>query len=319
MWKYILKRIVWLVIIAVCVATLIFTVLYLVPGDPAKVAAGADATVEEIEVWRVYYGLDRPFFVQLVEYLYNTFIRFDLGESYFYRLPVITEFMNRLPRTFLLGILVIMVDAVLGIPLGITAALHRNSVLDQGLMLLSMFFISIPGFWLALLMISLFSTHLGWLPAFGVDSWKCWIMPVVASAIGGVAQNARLTRSASLETLRADFVSTAKAKGVARQSVIYKHMLPNAMIPIVNSLGSRLAGVISGTVIIETVFAFPGIGLYMTSALSHRDYPVVRACVLVMALFSSVVMVFIDLLYAKIDPRIKAQYTKQASNLFKRR
>lgn len=319
MWRYIVKRLIWLVIIAVCVAILIFTVLYFVPKDPAAIAAGSNATPEEIEFQRHVLGLDQPFFVQLGNYLYNTFIKFDLGTSFFYKLPVLAEFGSRLPRTVLLSLLCIAIDALIGIPLGITCALHRNSFIDQGLMVLAMILISIPGFWLALLMVQLFSTTLNWLPPFGIGTWKHWVMPVIASAAGGIAQNARLTRSAVLETMRADFVTTAKAKGVKNRSVIYKHMLPNAMIPIINSLGGRLAGVLSGTVIIETVFAFPGIGTYLTNAIAQSDYPVVRACILVMALFSSAVMVIVDLVYAYIDPRIKAQYTKQASGFLKRR
>ena len=319
MWRYVIKRILWLIIIAICVAILIFTVLYFVPRDPAEVAAGANATEDEIEYQRHVLGLDQPFFVQLGTYLYNTFIKFDLGTSFFYKVPVLQEFANRLPRTVLLSLLAIAIDALLGIPLGITCALHRNTWLDEGLMVLAMIFVSIPGFWLALLMVQLFSTTLHWLPAFGIDSWKCWIMPVVASAISGIAQNARITRSAVLESIRADFVTTAKAKGVPHSLVIYKHMLPNAMIPVINSIGGRLAGVLSGTVIIETVFAFPGIGTYLTNAISQSDYPVVRACILVMALFSAVIMVVVDLVYAAIDPRIKAQYTRQASGFLKRR
>ena len=319
MWRYIIKRIFWLVIIAVCVAILIFTVLYFVPKDPAEIAAGANATQDEIEFQRHVLGLDQPFFVQLGQYLYNTFIKFDLGESFYYKVPVMTEFINRLPRTVLLSLLAIAIDALVGIPLGIVCALHRNSPLDQGLMVLAMVLVSIPGFWLALLMVSLFSSTLGWLPAFGIGTWKHWVMPVVASAVGGIAQNARLTRSSVLETMRADFVTTAKAKGVNNTLVIYKHMLPNAMIPIINSLGGRLAGVLSGTVIIETVFAFPGIGTYLTNAITQCDYPVVRACILVMALFSAAVMVIVDLVYAYLDPRIKAQYTKQSAGFLKRK
>ena len=319
MWRYIVKRILWLIVIAICVAILIFTVLYFVPKDPAEVAAGAGATQEEIEFQRHVLGLDQPFFVQLGTYLYNTFIKFDLGTSFYYKVPVLSEFAERLPRTVTLSLICIIIDALTGIPLGITCALHRNSPIDQGLMVVAMILISIPGFWLALLLIDLFSTKLGLLPAFGIGTWKHWVLPVIAGAAGGIAQNARLTRSAVLETMRADFVTTAKAKGVAKNAVIYKHMLPNAMIPIINSLGGRLAGVLSGTVILETVFAFPGIGTYLTNAIGQCDYPVVRACILVMALFSSIIMVVVDLIYAFIDPRIKAQYTRQASGFLKRR
>ena len=313
MARYVIKRIFWLLIIAVCVSTLIFTVMYLVPGDPAVTALGTEATREELAAWRAMYGLDKPYFEQLVTFLRDVFLRGDFGTSYFFGRPVLEEFITRVPRTFLLSLICIVVDAIIGIPLGIIAAKHRNSPLDEGLMVCSIAGISIPGFWLALMMVILFSQRLGWLPAYGIGTWKHWVMPVIAGSLGGLAQNVRMTRSAVLEGLRADFVTTARAKGVPERSVTYKHMLPNAMIPVINSLGGRLAGAISGTVIIETVFAFPGVGTYMTNAVSQRDYPVVRACVLAMALFSAIVMVFVDLVYAYLDPRIKAQYVNYAA------
>ena len=321
MARYIVKRILWLVVIALCVSILIFTVMYLVPGDPAVTALGGDATEEALQEFREMHGLDRPYFEQLIDFLSDVFLHFDFGTSYFFGRPVLDEFITRVPRTFLLSIICIIVDALIGIPLGIIAAKHRNSPLDEGLMVFSIAGISIPGFWLALMMVILFSQKLGWLPAYGIGTWKHWIMPVIAGALGGLAQNVRMTRSAVLEGLRADFVTTARAKGAPERTVTYKHMLPNAMIPVINSLGGRLAGAISGTVIIETVFAFPGVGTYMTNAVNQRDYPVVRACVLAMALFAAVVMVFVDLVYAYLDPRIKAQYTKQAAGFlnFKKR
>lgn len=179
-------------------------------------------------------------------------------------------------------------------------------------MLFSMIGISIPAFWLALLMVMLFSMQLGWLPAFGIATWKHWIMPVVAGAVSGIAMDARQTRSAVLETIRADFVTTARAKGLKENLVVYKHMLPNALIPVINALGGRLAGAIAGTVVIENVFTFPGIGMYLMQGITTRDYPVVRSCVLILAIFSSLVMLLIDLFYAYIDPRIKAQYVRMS-------
>ena len=322
MARYVIKRIFWLLIIALCVSILIFTVMYLVPGAPALYALGTEATKEELAEWRAMYGLDKPYFEQLFAFLGDVFLRGDFGTSYFFGRPVMEEFIARVPRTLLLSLICIVVDAVIGIPLGIIAAKHRNSPLDEGLMVFSIAGISIPGFWLALMMVILFSSKLGWLPNYGIGTWKHWVMPVIAGALGGLAQNVRMTRSAVLEGLRADFVTTARAKGVPERSVTYKHMLPNAMIPVINSLGGRLAGAISGTVIIETVFAFPGVGTYMTNAVTQRDYPVVRACVLAMALFAAIVMVIVDLVYAYLDPRIKAQYTRQASgflNFSKRR
>lgn len=310
MARYILKRLVWLLVTLVCVAVLIFTIMYFIPGDPAEIMLGGTATQEEIEELREKMGLNEPYIVQLGKYLFDTFIRFDFGESYTLKIPVIKEFSNRLPRTFLLGTLCVLVDAIIGIPLGIAAAMHRNSVMDKGLMIATMIGISIPGFWLALLMVMLFSQQLQLLPAFGIGSWKHWIMPVIAGSVAGLAQNARQTRSAVLETVRADFVTTARAKGLAENKVIYGHMLPNALIPIVNGLGSRFAGAVGGTVVIETVFSFPGVGLLMLNGITSRDYPVVRSCVLMLAIFSSVVMLIVDLIYAQVDPRIKAQYVR---------
>lgn len=309
MKRYIGKRLLWMVVVMFSVAVLIFTVMYFIPGDPVDTLL-PDGTYAEKEAYRIALGLDQPYLVQLGQYLYNTFIKFDFGISYSLKKPVIEEFALRLPRTILLSWSCLIIDALIGIPLGITAAMHRNSGIDRGLMVFSMIGVSIPGFWLALMLVMVFSLKLGWLPAFGIDSWKCWVLPVLAGSVGGLATNARQTRSAVLETIRADFITTARAKGVQEKSVIYKHMLPNAMIPIVNGLGGRLATSIGGTVVIETVFSFPGIGTFLMNGITSRDYPVVRSCILVLALFAAFIMLLVDLFYAYIDPRIKAQYQK---------
>lgn len=308
MWRYILKRLLWLVIIMFCVSILIFTIMWFVPGDPAQIMLGPGVSQADIQTLRAQLGLDQPFFVQLGEYLRDTFLRFDFGTSYVYKVPVIDEFLTRLPRTVGLGILSIIISAVIGIPMGVQAALHRNKLQDQGVLVLSMVFVSVPQFWLALEMIVLFSLVLGWLPASGVGGLQYWIMPVIANSIGNIAMNARQTRSAVLETIRADFVTTARAKGLKEKSVIWKHMMPNALMPIVHMLGQSFGHVIGGTVVIERVFAFPGVGQYMLTGIESRDYPVVRSCVLILALFAAVIVLITDLTYAYLDPRIKAQY-----------
>ena len=313
MGRYVLKRVVWLAIIMVCVAILIFTVMFFVPGDPVEIMLGDTATPEAVQEYRDKLGLNDPYIVQLGRYLYDTFIRWDFGTSYSLKAPVMSEFLNRLPRTMGLGYSCLLLTVIIGIPLGVHAAMHRGGFVDKAVLILTTVFISIPGFWFALLLVMLFTVQLGWLPPFGIDSWKCWIMPIIAGSVGGLAQITRQTRSAVLETMRADFVTTARAKGLASRSVIYKHMLPNAMIPIINIVGQQFAGAISGTVIIEQVYSFPGIGTYLTNAINNRDYPVIRACVLVLAMFAAVIMLLVDVLYAQIDPRIKAQYVNQAA------
>ena len=314
MWKYILKRLVWLIIIIVCVAIVIFTIMYFVPGDPAKIILGSTASNADIVALRERMGLDQPFIVQLGTYLKDTFLKFDLGTSYTYKIPVIQEFATRLPNTLILGFASLILQMVIGIPLGVTAAIHRNSFRDQGLLVFAMIFISVPQFWLALMMIVLFSVKLGWLPPYGLEEGViCWILPVLANSLSGMAMNARQTRSAVLETIRADFVTTARAKGLKERSVIYKHMLPNALIPVINGLGMQLSMIVGGSVVIENVFTLPGIGQFLVSGINARDYPVVRGSVLILAIVSALITLLTDLTYAFIDPRIKAQYINYAN------
>lgn len=313
MWRYILNRLLWLVIITFCVAVLIFVIMWFVPGDPAQIILGSGATAADVASLRKKMGLDEPFLVQLGSYLSDTFLHFDLGVSYSYKVPVIDEFLVRLPRTMLLGLITVFLQTIIGVPLGVTAAVHRNSFQDQGLLVAAMVFISVPQFWLALMMVVVFSVKLGWLPSHGIADWTCWIMPILANTLSGLAMNARQTRSAVLETIRADFVTTARAKGLPEQKVIYKHMLPNALIPVINGLGMQLAMVVGGTVVIESVFTFPGIGLYMLDGITARDYPVIRSCVLILAVFAAVITLVVDIVYAYLDPRIKAQYVNYAA------
>ena len=313
MARYIGKRLLSLIVIMFFVAVIIFTIMYFVPGDPALVALGSSSTVAEREAFNTALGLNDPYIVQLGRFLFQTFIKFDLGDSYISKAPVIVEFAEFLPRTFLLGILCLAVNVAAGIPLGITCALHQNTWVDHLISVLAMIGVAIPGFWLAMLMVQLFAQQLHWLPPMGLGSWKHWVMPLAAGALGGIANNLRMTRSAVLETIRADFVTTARAKGLAENKVTYEHMLPNALIPILNQLGGQFGMIIAGTVIIETVFSFPGIGLYMMSGINNRDYPVVRGCVLILAIFSAVAVLLVDLAYGLIDPRIKAQYVSYAA------
>lgn len=312
MWRYVTQRLLWLLVIMVCVAMVIFTIMWFVPGDPAQIMLGAGATAQDIQDMREILGLNDPFLTQLGNYLWDL-LHLDFGTSYTYKIPVIEEFALRLPRTLTLGMISIVLNILIGIPLGITAATHRNTFQDQGLLVSAMVFISVPQFFLAQMLVILFSVELGWLPPFGIDSWKCWIMPILAGSLAGIAQIARQTRSAVLETIRADFVTTARAKGLEERKVIYKHMLPNALIPVVSDLGMQLAMVISGSVVIESVFSFPGIGTYLLTGIQARDYPVIRGCVLLLAIFSAAVILLVDLIYAYLDPRIKAQYVNYAA------
>jgi len=313
MWRYIVKRLFWLVVIVICVALLIFTVMWFVPGDPARIILGSEASMADVMALREIMGLNDPFLVQLGRFMSDTFLHLDFGTSYTYKVPVIQEFAIRLPRTFMLGMSSIILNLIIGVPLGITAATHRNSFRDRGLLFAAIFFNSMPQFFFALVLVVIFALELGWLPPLGIGTWQHWVLPIIATSLSGIAQVARQTRSSVLETIRADFVTTARAKGLEENKVIYKHMLPNALIPVVSDLGMHLSMVVGGSVVIETVFSFPGVGLYMLNGISGRDYPVIRSCVLILAVFSAVVVLLVDLVYAFLDPRIKAQYVNYAA------
>ena len=307
MWRYILKRLLMIVFVVAGVAILIFTIMYFVPGDPAQVILGSGATPEQLAYKRHEMGLDQPFMTQLLNYL-NGLIHLDFGTSYAYGTSVWSELQVRMPRTLLLSVLVIIVQVVVGIPLGITAAVHAGKWQDSAAIVVSMIGIAIPGFWLALMCVMLFSVKLGWLPGYGIDSWKCWIMPVLTSSLVGFAMNARQTRASMLDVIHSDFITTARAKGVKEHDVIYKHALPNALIPVITMIGSNFATSLGGSVIAESVFSMPGVGLYMTNGINNLDYAVVRSSVVLLAVWFSVIMLVTDLVYAFVDPRIKAQY-----------
>jgi len=291
-------------------AVVIFTVMYFVPGDPAEILLSQEATPADVAAKRAELGLDQPFLVQLGQFMYNAFIRFDLGTSWVRGTSVMGGMLERLPRTFLLGVLTVLVTVVVGVPMGVNAAIHRGGWQDRSLMVSSMFFISLPEFWLALMLIIVFALKLGWLPSFGIESWKCYILPVVSGAVAGIANLARQSRASVLEVVRADYITTARSKGMKEKLVIYKHMLPNALIPIITVTGSLFARCVGGTIVMEKIFSFPGIGLYMSDAITMRDYPIVRGCVVVLAAFTALLMLLVDLAYGFADPQIRAQYAE---------
>ena len=298
-------------------SVVVFTLVYFVPGDPVKILMPPEATVQELEAKRHQLGLDQPYIVQLGKFLYNAYIRFDLGDSWVRGTPVMSGLIERLPYTFELGILSILLGSLIAIPLGVNAAVHQNRWQDHFCMVFGMICISLPDFWIALLMVLLFALQLGWLPAFGVGGIKFLILPVVASCLHTIGGLARQTRSSMLEVIRSDYITTARAKGLKERSVIWKHMLPNALIPVITMIGGDFARVIAGTVVIEQVFSRPGVGTYLTNAITTRDFPIIRGCVIVLAIFTALMMLVVDLAYAGVDPRIKAQYAGQSKRRLK--
>lgn len=308
MGRYVLKRIGWLIVILIAAAIVVFTLMYLTPGDPAELLLGVEASEEVLAAKRAELGTDRAYIVQLFDYLTSVFLKFDFGNSWRYRVEVMQELGNRLPRTLIVGGFGMILNVTLGTILGIFAATHEGKWQDSLTMFIAMFFVSAPGFWVAMMSQILFAQKLHWVPPSGISNWTCFILPVICGSLGGIAINARQSRSAMLEVIRADFVTTARAKGQKEKVVVRKHMLPNAMMPIITGVGGGLAHVVAGSAVMEQVFSIPGIGQYMLSGVNQRDRPVVCGCVIFFAGFTGISMLIMDLCYAFLDPRIKAQY-----------
>jgi ABC-type dipeptide/oligopeptide/nickel transport system permease component len=311
MAKYILKRCLWVIVTMLATAFIIFTILYFTPGDPARIFSGGSASEADIAVLRHQMGLDRPYLVQLGDFIYKAFFKLDFGTSYIYKVPVFQEMANRLPRTMIIGLFAMILNLAFGLSLGIFAGTHEGKWQDSATMAIAMVFISAPDFWVALMMIVLFAAKLGWLPAYGIGGPQYYIMPIICASLGGIAVNARQTRSSILEVFREDYVTTARSKGQQEKIVVRKHMLPNALMPIITGIGIGFSRIVAGSAIIENVFSIPGVGLYMLTALNNRDYPVIRGTVLFFAVYTAVVMLLVDLVYAFVDPRIKSQYSSR--------
>lgn len=308
MIKYVLKRLLMIIPVLLCVAIVIFTIMYFTPGDPVYLILGDNFTPEQYAAVQKELGLDKSFIEQLLRFLKQIFLEFDFGTSYILKTDIKTQLFARLPRTAIIAAVCCALQVVIAIPLGITAATHQNGLVDRFCILLAMLGISLPGFWVGMLLILLFSVYVPILPSSGVEGWYSYILPCVANALMGVGSLTRMTRSQMLEVIRSDYVVTARAKGVPERKILYSHALPNALIPIVTFVGTHFGRALGGTVVIETLFGIPGVGLYITQAVGNRDYPIIRGGVTLLALLFCIVVLIVDVLYAFIDPRIKAQY-----------
>lgn len=311
MTKYVIKRLLMCVLVIISAAFVIFTVMYFVPGDPVKIMLGDGVPVEMIEAKREELGLNDPYLIRLGRFLRDTFLKFNLGTSYSTGMPITDELLIRLPRTIALGAAGILIDVLIAVPLGIFAGLKNGKWQSVTLSVLAMVLASLPDFWVALMLIIFFSVKLNLLPSFGIGGIQYYIMPVIAISVAGIGGLLRQTRSGMLDVMKADYITTARAKGVAERRVVMRHMLPNALIPVVTVIGASFARIIGGTVIIEQIFAIPGVGMYMLNAINSRDYPIIQGSVLFLAAMTSLIMLAVDIVYALIDPRIKASYSKK--------
>ena len=301
---YVMRRLLLLPVILLGITAVAFSLMYLIPGDPAALMAGPEANQEEIEALRVRLGLDRPPILRYLEYVWRA-AHFDLGTSLRTREPVIHAIMARLPNTLMLAGIAISLSVFFGILAGVVAAIKHQTAVDDVVMVLSLLGVSTPAYWLALMLMLLFAVQLGWLPVAGKGDWRYAVLPSLTLAARATGEIARMSRADMLEVLREDYLRTARAKGLAEWTVISSHALKNALIPTITVIGLRFGGLLGGTVLTETIFAWPGVGRLVVDAIAMRDFPMVQGAVLVIAANFVLVNLAVDLAYGLLDPRIR--------------
>ena len=290
------------------VIIVVFTINYFNSSSPAITILGAAATPETIAEVEKELGLDRPYLVQLGEYLKNIVTEFDFGNSYIYKVPCMQMIASRLPVTMFIGIMGVLISVVVGIPLGILAAAKQNSVFDFSATILATIISALPNFWVALMLILFFSVRLGVLPVSGIADWKGYVLPIIAGSLPSIAMFTRMTRTSILEVIRQDYVRTARSKGLAERKIITHHVIRNGLIPVATVVGMIAALCMTGSMISERIFNIPGLGLLLYNAIVQNDYIMVQSGATVAAVIICVMNLITDIAYAFIDPRIKSQY-----------
>ncbi len=309
MTKYIIRRLLMIIPVLLGAVIVIFTINFFSTTDPAMVKLGMAANdPEKLAAMRESMGLNRPYIVQLVDYILGL-CRGDLGDSYVYAKSVWELLGGRIPNTLKLGLGAMAVSVCVGIPLGLIAALHQNSALDYITTAFAVIMNAMPGFLVGVILMVVFALTLGWFPVSGADSWRNFVLPVVAAGIGPITQNARMTRSSVLEVIRQDYVRTARAKGITEGKIISRHVLKNSLIPILTMVGSGLGTCLAGSILVEMIFNIPGMGMLINSSIMSKDFITVQGCVVICAIVVALANLLTDIAYAFVDPRIMAQYT----------
>jgi len=307
--KYVVRRILLLIPILIGVTVIVFGIMFLTPGDPAILMLGENAPQEDLEALRERLGLNEPAYVQYGMWLARV-VQLDFGRSIRSSRPVTDEIVARLPATIELALLATLLAIAIGVPLGVISATRPNSAIDHGATIVAFTGLAMPVFWQGLIMILLFALVLDWFPPSGrLGGWQYYVLPTITLGTSAIAAITRMTRATMLETLSQDYVRTARSKGLTHRNIVYRHALRNAMIPIVTVIGLQFGGLLSGAVITETIFSWPGIGRLAIDAIRSKDFPVVQGVVMVFALLYAVVNLLTDLLYGFLDPRLKTRYS----------
>ena len=307
MVKFIIKRILMMLLVVLGVTLFVF-IISRASGDPIPMLLGENYTQADYDAMYVKMGFDKPYIVQFFKYLKDVFLNFDLGISYENKVPVAQEILSRFPISLKLALIALIGSVPIGVLIGMICAIKQNSILDYTLNTVSSIFISVPTFWVAILLMLIVSLQLKLLPATGYVDWKSYILPAITLGIHPMAMNARLTRTSMLEVIRQDYVRTARSKGCSERMVLFGHALRNAALPIVTQIGTNVTVVVGSSAVVEGLFGFPGLGSFIISSIGARDYPCVQGAILVFSMFVCVVNLLVDILYGFIDPRIKAKY-----------
>ena len=304
MGRYFVRRILETIPLMLIISIFVFMFIHLLPGDPAKTLAGVEATVEEVEAIREEWGLNDPLIVQYGNYM-KDLLRGDMGRSLKSSTPVTELILSRFQYTIQLVLAGVLWAPALGIFIGVMCAIKRGKAFDLGGMLFAIAGLSAPGFWVGLMLIQVFAVNLRWLPSGGLDSWRSLVLPSVVMGLGIMAVLARYSRSSMLETLREDYVRTARAKGQKESVVMFRHAFKNSLIQVVTILGLQIGGLLSGSVITETIFSIPGMGRLLVDSIAYRDYPAIQGLLMIFSLQYVLINLFVDLLYGVINPKIR--------------
>ncbi len=305
MTTYVIRRLLMTIPVLLGVSLIVFFMIHLTPGDPAEILMGEGfVSAEVLAQLREDLGLNRPLHVQYLSFIGNV-LRGDLGTSYRSRRPIIEEIKDRFPVTLKLIVPSIVLSTVLGILSGVVAATRHDTIFDATTMVAAIVWVSMPSFWFGLLLMYLFAVHLGWLPVAGSGGWQFFVLPVTTLGVSGAAMIARLSRSSMLEVLGMEYIRTARAKGLSERVVLYRHALRNALNPVITVLGLRMGAILSGSVIVEQVFALPGTGRLLVHSIQGRDFPATQGLILLLATLFVMSNLVVDLVYGVLDPRIQ--------------
>ncbi|MBQ1888572.1 MAG: ABC transporter permease [Firmicutes bacterium] len=311
MARYIIKRLITMIFIIIGVAFVVYTIMEFTPGDPAVMMLGDNSSPEDIKAFNEKYGLDKPFLVRFFNYVIQLYTHLDFGVSWLTSRPILGTLLERVPHTLIIAISSIAFASLIGVLLGVVSAVRQYSALDYISRITAMVMAAVPVFWLGMLLTILFALRLGWLPASGVGSWKNFVLPMLTLGLPYSARILRSTRSYMLEAVRQDFVRTARAKGVPEKVVVWKHAFNNACLPIINTIGVYIGGLLGGAVVTETVFGINGLGSFIINSVKRKDIPAVTGGTVFLAIIFSFILLTVDILYAVVDPRIKARYSNK--------